>query len=231
MRRKAAMATLLRGLLLAASAHARRDRRAALRGRTRAQRSGLAGQPDPRHAGTASSPPKAKPPQPPSTSIASARCSPRAANGRPGWPPRSRRSERHLEAERARLRRARRDLARRLVAIYESGSPSTASVVLASSSFEELAHALRISATDRGLRHRAWRRGCRQVRNRVRHELKLVAALKARVRRLRRAASPPPARKSPAWRAEAGSGRRAARRPLAERSRRWPSSNRRSVTG
>lgn len=90
------------------------------------------------------------------------------------------RSERHLEAERARLRRARSDLARRLVAIYESGSPSTASVVLASSSFEELAtrseYLQRIQDSDTALAARV-----QQVRNRVRHELELVAALKARV--------------------------------------------------
>lgn len=90
------------------------------------------------------------------------------------------RSERHLEAERARLRRARRDLARRLVAIYESGSPSTASVVLASGSFEELAtrseYLQRIQDSDTALAARV-----QQVRNRVRHELELVATLKARV--------------------------------------------------
>jgi septal ring factor EnvC (AmiA/AmiB activator) len=90
------------------------------------------------------------------------------------------RTERRLEAERARLRRARRDLARRLVAIYESGAPSTASVVLASSSFEELAvrseYLQRIQDSDTALAARV-----RQVRNRVRYELKLVAALKARV--------------------------------------------------
>jgi septal ring factor EnvC (AmiA/AmiB activator) len=90
------------------------------------------------------------------------------------------RAERHLEAERARLRRARRDLARRLVAIYESGAPSTASVVLASSSFDELAtrseYLQRIEDSDTALAARV-----QQVRNRVRHELALVAALKARV--------------------------------------------------
>jgi septal ring factor EnvC (AmiA/AmiB activator) len=90
------------------------------------------------------------------------------------------RTERHLEAERARLRRARRDLARRLVAIYESGAPNTASVVLASSSFDELAtrseYLQRIEDSDTALAARV-----QQVRNRVRHELALVAELKARV--------------------------------------------------
>jgi septal ring factor EnvC (AmiA/AmiB activator) len=90
------------------------------------------------------------------------------------------RTERHLEAERARLRRARRALAQRLVAIYESGSPSTADVILASSDFDELAtrseYLNRIEDSDTELAARV-----EQVRNTVRHELKLVAALKARV--------------------------------------------------
>ncbi len=90
------------------------------------------------------------------------------------------RSERHLEAERARLRRARRALAQRLVAIYESGSPSTASIVLGSGDLNELEvrteYLQRIEDSDTALAARV-----EQVRNRVRHELKLVAALKARV--------------------------------------------------
>ncbi|HEX3173943.1 MAG TPA: transglycosylase family protein [Solirubrobacterales bacterium] len=90
------------------------------------------------------------------------------------------RAERHLTAERARLRRARGVLARRLVAIYEAGTPDTASVVLASSNFEELAtrseYLQRIEDSDAALAARV-----RQVRNQVRHELELVAALKARV--------------------------------------------------
>lgn len=89
-------------------------------------------------------------------------------------------TERHLAAERARLRRARRDLARRLVAIYESGAPRTASVVLASSSFDELAtrseYLQRIEDSDTALAARV-----QQVRNQVRHELQLVARLKAQV--------------------------------------------------
>jgi septal ring factor EnvC (AmiA/AmiB activator) len=90
------------------------------------------------------------------------------------------RSERHLEAERLRLRRARRALARRLVAIYESGSPSTASIVLGSGDLNELEvrteYLQRIEDSDTQLAARV-----EQVRNQVRHELKLVAALKARV--------------------------------------------------
>jgi peptidoglycan hydrolase CwlO-like protein len=90
------------------------------------------------------------------------------------------RAERHLEVERARLRRARRVLAQRLVAIYESGTPSTASVVLASSSYEELAtraeYLQRIEDSDTALASRV-----EQVRDQVHHELDLVAALKAKV--------------------------------------------------
>jgi septal ring factor EnvC (AmiA/AmiB activator) len=90
------------------------------------------------------------------------------------------RAERHLEVERARLHRSRRVLARRLVAIYESGAPSTASVVLASSSYEELAtrseYLQRIQDSDTALAARV-----EQVRNQVHRELDLVAALKAKV--------------------------------------------------
>lgn len=90
------------------------------------------------------------------------------------------RSERHLEAERARLRRARRALAARLVAIYESGAPSTASIVLGSGDINELEvrseYLQRIEDSDTALAARV-----EQVRNQVRHELELVAALKARV--------------------------------------------------
>ena len=90
------------------------------------------------------------------------------------------RAEERLRAERARLRRARHDLAARLVAIYESGSPSTASIVLESGDVSELAvrseYLQRIQESDTALAARV-----EQVRNRVRHELDLVAALKARV--------------------------------------------------
>ncbi len=90
------------------------------------------------------------------------------------------RSERHLSAERSRLRRARRALAQRLVGIYESGTPSTASIVLGSGDINELEvrteYLQRIEDSDTELAARV-----EQVRNQVRHELRLVAALKARV--------------------------------------------------
>ena len=89
-------------------------------------------------------------------------------------------SRRHLVAEKGHLRRARQALSQRLVAIYESGSPSTASVILASSNFEELSarteYLKQIEDSDTALAHRV-----EQVRNDVSHELKLVAASKARV--------------------------------------------------
>lgn len=89
-------------------------------------------------------------------------------------------SQRHLEAERARLRRARHALASRLVAIYMSGSPSTASIVLGSGDINELEvrteYLQRIEDSDTELAARV-----EQVRNSVRHELELVANLKARV--------------------------------------------------
>jgi septal ring factor EnvC (AmiA/AmiB activator) len=90
------------------------------------------------------------------------------------------RSERHLEAERKRLQRARRALANRLVAIYMSGEPDTASIVLGSGDINELEvrseYLQRIEDSDSELAARV-----EQVRNQVRHELELVAALKARV--------------------------------------------------
>jgi septal ring factor EnvC (AmiA/AmiB activator) len=90
------------------------------------------------------------------------------------------RTEAQLEAERRRLRRARRALAQRLVAIYQSGSPSTASVILGSGDFDELAtrseYLQRIEDSDSELAARV-----EQVRDEVRRELDLVAELKARV--------------------------------------------------
>ncbi len=90
------------------------------------------------------------------------------------------RSERRLEAERERLRRARRALAERLVAIYMSGTPSTASIVLGSGDINELEvraeYLQRIEESDTELAARV-----EEVRNRVRDELDLVADLKARV--------------------------------------------------
>ncbi len=90
------------------------------------------------------------------------------------------RTEAQLAAERRRLRRARGALARRLVAIYESGSPSTATVILGSGDFDELAtrteYLRLIESSDSELAARV-----EQVRDRVKRELELVAELKARV--------------------------------------------------
>jgi peptidoglycan hydrolase CwlO-like protein len=91
-----------------------------------------------------------------------------------------RRSQRRLAAAKARLRRARAALGDRLVAIYESGSPSTASVVLAANDFSELAtratYLEQIEQSDSDLAIRV-----AVVRHSVARELQRVAALKARV--------------------------------------------------
>jgi septal ring factor EnvC (AmiA/AmiB activator) len=89
-------------------------------------------------------------------------------------------TERRLRTEKRRLRRARRALAQRLIAIYRSGAPSTASVVLASGDMDELAirteYLERIEDSNTELAARV-----EQVRNTVRGGLRRVAALKARV--------------------------------------------------
>jgi septal ring factor EnvC (AmiA/AmiB activator) len=91
-----------------------------------------------------------------------------------------RRTERRLAAEKRRLRRARAALAERLVAIYESGAPSTASVILASGSFDELAtrteYLERIERSDSDLAARV-----AQVRRSVAAALERIAALEAKV--------------------------------------------------
>lgn len=91
-----------------------------------------------------------------------------------------RRTQRRLAAEKRRLHRARRALAARLVAIYESGAPSTASVILASDSIDELAirteYLEQIQHSDSELASRV-----AQVRRSVAAALDRVAALKARV--------------------------------------------------
>ena len=88
-------------------------------------------------------------------------------------------TRKQLAAEKARLRRSRHALADRLVAIYESGTPSTASLVLGSGDYQELitrAGYLRaIEESDSALADRV-----EQVRNEVSKEAKLVAVLKAR---------------------------------------------------
>jgi septal ring factor EnvC (AmiA/AmiB activator) len=89
-------------------------------------------------------------------------------------------SQRRLAVEEGRLHRARHDLAQHLVAIYESGSPSTAGVVLGAANFNELVtqteYLREIESSDSALAERV-----EQVRNTVRHELVLVSALKAQV--------------------------------------------------
>lgn len=91
-----------------------------------------------------------------------------------------RRTQRRLATEKRRLRRARRVLSARLVAIYESGTPSAVSVVLASSDFDELAtrteYLDQIQRSDADLADRV-----AGVRRSVTRELKRVAELKARV--------------------------------------------------
>jgi septal ring factor EnvC (AmiA/AmiB activator) len=90
------------------------------------------------------------------------------------------RTKRRLTAEKRRLHRARAALATRLVAIYESGSPNTASIILASDSIDELAtrteYLERIQQSDSDLAARV-----AQVRRSVAAALRRVAALKARI--------------------------------------------------
>jgi septal ring factor EnvC (AmiA/AmiB activator) len=89
-------------------------------------------------------------------------------------------TERRLAAERRRLRRARVALGNRLVAIYESGSPSAAGIVLEATDFSQLATQVgyleQIEQSDSALAGRV-----AAVRRSVARELKQVAALKARV--------------------------------------------------
>ncbi|HYJ22111.1 MAG TPA: transglycosylase family protein [Solirubrobacterales bacterium] len=84
-----------------------------------------------------------------------------------------------LAVEKARLRRSRDALAARLVAIYESGTPSTAGLIFGSTDYQELstrADYLRmIEESDSALADRV-----AQVRDEVRKEAELVAELEAR---------------------------------------------------
>ncbi len=84
-----------------------------------------------------------------------------------------------LAAAKARLRRSREALAARLVAIYESGIPSTSSLIFGSASYQELAtrtdYLRMIEDSDSALADRV-----EQVRDEVRHEAKVVAELEAR---------------------------------------------------
>jgi septal ring factor EnvC (AmiA/AmiB activator) len=84
-----------------------------------------------------------------------------------------------LAAERERLRRSRDALAARLVAIYESGTPSTASLIFGSTDYQELStragYLRAIEDSDSALADRV-----EQVRDEVREEANLVAELEAR---------------------------------------------------
>jgi septal ring factor EnvC (AmiA/AmiB activator) len=90
------------------------------------------------------------------------------------------RSQRRLGVEKRRLRRARAALARRLVAIYKSGTPDMTELVLSSDGFENLvtrAEYLRtIEDADTRLAQRV-----ETVRDAVRHQLTVVEDAKARV--------------------------------------------------
>jgi peptidoglycan hydrolase CwlO-like protein len=89
------------------------------------------------------------------------------------------RTQRQLVVQKKRLHRARNVLAARLVAIYESGSPSTASVILASGDIDELAlrteYLERIQRSDEDLAQRV-----AQVRRSISRALARVRALKAK---------------------------------------------------
>ena len=91
-----------------------------------------------------------------------------------------RRSQRRLEVEKRRLRRARAALARRLVAIYESGVPDSTELILSAHGFDDLAtrsdYLKMIENSDTTLAGRV-----REVRNAVRTELERIERLKARV--------------------------------------------------
>jgi septal ring factor EnvC (AmiA/AmiB activator) len=84
-----------------------------------------------------------------------------------------------LAQEKARLRRSREALAARLVAIYESGTPSAASLIFGSADYQELAtradYLRMIEDSDSALADRV-----EQVRDEVHKEAKLVAELEAR---------------------------------------------------
>jgi septal ring factor EnvC (AmiA/AmiB activator) len=88
------------------------------------------------------------------------------------------RTRAHLAAEKARLQRARAALAARLVAIYETGIPDTASVILESDSYDEIAtrslYLSLISDSDSALADRV-----AEVRDGVKAEVGEVVELQA----------------------------------------------------
>lgn len=90
-----------------------------------------------------------------------------------------RQTQRRLQVEKGRLHRARGVLADRLVAIYEGGSPDTASAILASGDIDELVirteYLERIQQSDADLAQRV-----AQVRHAVNRALERVAALRAK---------------------------------------------------
>jgi septal ring factor EnvC (AmiA/AmiB activator) len=88
-------------------------------------------------------------------------------------------TRRHLAAEKARLRRSRRVLAERLVAIYESGSPDTAGLVLGAGDYDDFVtrseYFSQISDADSALADRV-----EDVRNAVHRQVEVVAELRSR---------------------------------------------------
>ncbi len=88
-------------------------------------------------------------------------------------------AEGRLEREKQRLRRARRALAKRLVAIYTSGMPDPTSVILGSDNFEDLVtrsdYLHMVEDSDSRLAARV-----EQVRDAVRARLRITAELKRR---------------------------------------------------
>jgi septal ring factor EnvC (AmiA/AmiB activator) len=80
-----------------------------------------------------------------------------------------------LAVEKSRLRRSRRALAQRLVDIYETGVPDTASVILGSGDYEELVtrttYLREINESDSALARQVG-----EVRDQVHHQVTLVAA-------------------------------------------------------
>jgi septal ring factor EnvC (AmiA/AmiB activator) len=87
-------------------------------------------------------------------------------------------TERHLAIEKARLRRSRQVLAQRLVAIYESGMPSTESIVFGADDYEDFLtqsdYLRAISEADSALADRV-----AEVRATVRQQVLKVGELKA----------------------------------------------------
>ena len=89
-------------------------------------------------------------------------------------------SEQQLAVEKQRLRRARAALAQRLVAIYKGGTPDMTELVLGSSGFADLVtqadYIRSIEEADTRLAQRV-----EEVRDAVRHQLKVVAEAKRRM--------------------------------------------------